>query len=160
MRRGEGGESLIEILITVTIIGIGMVGIVTAFSSSFRFTTTTRQHAQADQVLTQYAENLVAAPYEACTSGGATPYGSAAVSAIPTNLPDDVTAGTPGSVADETSAFELNVQSVGYWNGDLAPATFAGSCPSTDRGSQQLTLRLRAGDESYERTLVIAKRAS
>jgi Tfp pilus assembly protein PilV len=160
MRRGERGESLIEILLTVTIIGIGMVGIVTAFSSSFRFTTTNRQHAQADQVLTQFAENVVALPYEPCTDGGPAPYETTAVGAIPTNLPGSVTAGPPGSAADETNAFELSVQSVAYWNGDLSPATFATNCPTADPGSQQLTLELRSGDDSFRRTLVIAKRAS
>ena len=57
------------------------------------------------------------------------------------------------------TAFELSIVSIGYWNGDLSPATFSTTCPSTDLGSQELTLRVHAGDGSFDRQMMIVKRA-
>jgi Tfp pilus assembly protein PilV len=158
-RFGARGESLIEVLITVSIVGIGVVAIITSVGSTFRLSGVSREESHADQVLVRYAENLLAVPYQACAPGSP-PYGAAATSAIPsTNLPDGITVGAPGTVAASPSAYELSIQSIGYWNGDLSPATFSAPCPASDPGSQQLTLDVRAGDGSLDRTLMIVKRA-
>ena len=159
-RRGhERGESLIEILIAISIVGLGVVGILTAIGSTSRLSGVSREGSHADQVLVRYAENLIAAPYATCSSGVA-PYAAAATSAIPsTNLPDGITVGAAGTVAASPTAFELSVESVAYWNGDLTPATFSTTCPTTDLGSQELTLLVHAGDGSFARTMTIVKRA-
>ena len=108
----ERGESLIEVLITVSIVGLGVVAIITAVGSTFRLSGVSREESHADQVLVRYAENLIAVPYQACTSGSP-PYAAAATSAIPsTNLPDGITVGAPGTVAASPTAFELSIQSV------------------------------------------------
>ncbi len=154
----ERGETLVELLVTITIISVGVVAIVTAVGATFNWASSSRVGSHTDQLIVRYAENLIAAPYEPCTSGPA-PYASAATTAIPsTDLPDGVTVGPPGSVPAQSDAFELSIQSVTYWNGDLAPATFSSTCPAVDRGSQALTVRVRAGDGSYDRTNVIVKR--
>jgi Tfp pilus assembly protein PilV len=156
---GARGESLIEVLITVSIVGLGVVAIITAVGSTMRLSGISREESHADQILVRYAESLIAVPYQACTSGS-TPYVAAATSAIPsTNLPDSITVGAPGTVAATATAFELSIQSVAYWNGDLSPATFSTTCPPSDLGSQELTLRVRAGDGSLDRTMMIVKRA-
>jgi Tfp pilus assembly protein PilV len=156
----ERGESLIEVLITVSIVGLGVVAIVTAVGSTFQLSGVSREESHADQILVRYAESLIAVPYQACTSG-TTPYAAAAVSAIPsTNLPDGITVGAPGTAASSSMAFELSIQSVSYWNGDLAPATFSSTCPPSDLGSQELTLLVHAGDGSLNRTTMIVKRAA
>ena len=124
-----------------------------------RLSGVSREESHADQLLVRYAENLVAVPYEACSSGS-TPYVGAATSAIPsTNLPDGITVGAPGTVVSSPKAFALSVQAIGYWNGDLTPATFSSTCPSSDHGSQELTLDVHAGDGSFDRTTMIVKRA-
>jgi hypothetical protein len=156
---GERGESLIEILITVSIVGIGVVAIITAVGSTFRLSGVSREGSHADQLLVRYAENLLAVPYATC-SAGTPPYASAGVSAIPSaNLPDGITVGAPGTAAASSSAFELSISSIGYWNGDVSPATFSSTCPPTDLGSEQLTLLVHAGDGSFDRTMMIMKRA-
>jgi len=143
---------------TVSIVGLGVVAIMTSLGSTLRLSGVSREESHADQLLVRYAENMLAVPYQAC-SGGTTPYTAAATSAIPsTNLPDGISAGAPGTVAASPKAFALSVQSIGYWNGDLSPATFSTTCPATDPGSQQLTLDIRAGDGSLDRTLLIVKR--
>jgi len=144
---------------TVTIVGLGVVAIVTAVGSTLRLSGVSRVGTHADQLLVRYAENLTAVPYQACTSGS-TPYVAAATSAIPsTNLPDHITVGGPGTAAARADAFELSINSIAYWNGDLSPATFSTTCPSSDLGSQELTLRVHAGDGSFDHTLMIVKRA-
>jgi Tfp pilus assembly protein PilV len=156
---GQRGESLIEVLMTVSIVGLGVVAIVTAVGATVRLSGTSRVGTHADQLLVRYAENLTSVPYQPCTSG-TTPYTAAATSAIPsTNLPDGATTGAPGTAAARPDAFELSITSIGYWNADLSPATFATTCPSVDPGSQELTLRVHAGDGSFDRTLMIVKRA-
>jgi Tfp pilus assembly protein PilV len=158
-RQNERGESLIEILIALSIVSLGVIGILTAIGSTSRLPGVSREGSHADQLLVRYAENLIAAPYATCSSGVA-PYGAAATSAIPsTNLPDGITAGAPGTAAASPTAFELSIESVSYWNGDLAPATFSATCPATDLGSQELTLLVHAGDGSFDRTMTIVKRA-
>jgi type II secretory pathway pseudopilin PulG len=159
-RFGTRGESLIEVLITVSIVGIGVVAIVTSVGSLFQLSGVSREESQADQLLVRYAENLIAVPYQTCTSGS-TPYTAAEVTAIPsTNLPDAITVGAPGTAAARPNAFELSINSVSYWNGDLSPATFSATCPPSDLGSQELTLLVHAGDGSLDRTMMIVKRAS
>jgi Tfp pilus assembly protein PilV len=158
--RRERGESLIEVLITVSIIGLGVVAIITATASTFSLSGVSRVGSHADQVLVRYAESLSALPYEPCTAGS-TPYSTTASSAIPSsNLPDGITVGPPGSAGSSSGAFELSIVSVTYWNGDLTPATFSATCPTTDRGSQELTLRVHAGDGSFDRQMMIVKRAA
>jgi Tfp pilus assembly protein FimT len=158
-RRRERGESLIEVLITVSIVGLGVVAIIAATASTFELSGVSRVGTHADQVLVRYAESLSALSYEPCTAGS-TPYATTASSAIPaTNLPDGITVGPPGSAGSSSTAFELSIVSIGYWNGDLSPATFSTTCPSTDRGSQELTLRVHAGDGSFDRQMMIVKRA-
>lgn len=155
----ERGETLIEVLMTVSIVAVGVVALITSIGSTFRLSGTSRVAEHGDQLLVRYAENLTAVPYEACTPG-VTPYQAAATSAVPpANLPDGVTAGAPGTAAGQPTAFELSISSIGYWNGDVSPATFSTTCPGSDRGSQQLTLFVHAGDGSFDRRLMIVKRA-
>lgn len=153
------GDSLIEVLITVGIVGLGIVAIITAAGATSQMSGISRVGSHADQLLVRYAENLIAVPYAACSSG-TPPYAAAAVSAIPsTNLPTGITVGAPGTAAVSANAFELSIKSVAYWNGDLSPATFSTTCPATDLGSEQLTLRVHAGDGTFDRTMMIVKRA-
>ena len=159
-RFGARGESLIEVLITVSIVGIGVVAIITV--GGLDVSTLGREpRGVRTPTRCSFAMRRTCSPsrIEACAPGS-TPYAAAATSAIPsTNLPDGITVGAPGTVAASPMAYELSIQSIGYWNGDLSPATFSTTCPSTDPGSQQLTLDVHAGDGSFDRTLMIVKRA-
>jgi hypothetical protein len=135
-----------------------VVAIITATASTFQLSGVSRVSTHADQILVRYAENVSALTYEPCTASS-TPYATTASSAIPaTNLPDGITAGGPGTAGASSTAFELSITSVKYWNGDLAPATFSAACPTSDPGSQQLTLRVHAGDGSFDRRMMLVKR--
>lgn len=156
--RTERGELLLELLITVSIVTICVIGLVGALGSNFKFSAVSRQITNADQVLVRYGEAIAAAPYEACS--GTQPYAQLANDAIPSaDLPNNVTVGAPGAISDGPLAFALSVESVQYWNQDTSPATFATACPPTDRGVQIVTLRAVSGEGSLTRRTFIVKRA-
>lgn len=158
LQHTQGGEMLLELLITVSIVTICVIGLVGALGSNFKFSAVSRQITSADQVLARYGEAVAAAPYEAC--GAATPYLQLGRDAIPTtDLPNNVTVGAPGAITDGPLAFALSVESVQYWNQDTAPATFANACPPTDRGVQLVMLRAVSGDGSLTRRTFVVKRA-
>ena len=139
----ERGESLAEVVCAVAIIGVAVVGLVGALGTTFGFARTSRVATQGDVLLVRYAEALAAAPYEPC-SAGVTPYQTAAVTAIPSGA----------------ESYELEIESVAYWNADTNPASFATSCGAGDDGAQVLHLRARSGDGAFDRRLTITKRAS
>jgi Tfp pilus assembly protein PilV len=155
--RGQLGESLIELLATITIVSICVVGLVAALGMNFMFSAGNEQVDDAHAILSRYAEAIASEPYESCTAG--TPYTAAAIADIPaTDLPSGTTTGAPGTIANSGTAFAPSIESVHYWNGDSAPATFTATCGATDPGYQQLVVRVDAGDGSYYETMTIYKR--
>lgn len=54
--RGEGGESLLEILITISVLGIGVVAILYGMATGIRLTGIQREQANADVALVAAAE--------------------------------------------------------------------------------------------------------
>jgi Tfp pilus assembly protein PilV len=111
--RDQRGTTLVEILITITIIGIGFVAVLGAIAVFHRSTGTQRGTATNDSAVRTYAEQLQAAPYSDCASaynGVSAPSGF-----------------TPTVV-------------VSYWSGDAA-GTYSSNC-SGDRGTQRLQVTL------------------
>ena len=111
------GESLVEILVTVVILGIATSGLSAALLTTVKASNTQRQQVLARAALRSWAEQISAAAYVPCAVPGSFPTPS------PT-LPNGYTAAVTG---------------VYYWNG----TSFAGSC-GTDAGAQALTLRITA----------------
>jgi type II secretory pathway pseudopilin PulG len=141
-RRGEVGETLLELLITVSIMGTVFVGVLAGIGTVFVATDSHRQDATAEAVLRSYAERLedpTDVPYVNCATAGT--YTSPTGFSLPA---------APGWTASVTSAL--------IWQGD-APPTFTSTC-TTDKGLQQLTLRVTspAGDHQATETIVIVKR--
>lgn len=123
MRRGnarpDAGETLTELLVTVTVLGIATAGITFALGTTVKATGMHRQQALAQNALRAWAEQISAGTYTAC----ATTAGFAAPSPpLGTGLTAAVTA-------------------VQYWNG----AAFVTAC-GTDSGIQRVTLRITAAN--------------
>jgi type II secretory pathway pseudopilin PulG len=74
--RGEAGESLVELLITISILGIAVVALLTGLATAIRFSGTHRTYANADVVLGAAAESVKSAAPVACPLSG-TAYNSA-----------------------------------------------------------------------------------
>lgn len=157
-RRAQGGELLIETLITISLVGLGVVAIVAALGTVIDWGNQDRTTTKTEALLWSYAEAMSQVPYEACTVAGIAPYAAAAVSALPAALPDG-TAAVPLGAGDGTAnTVVLTLSSVKYWNSSTAPAAYVSTCPATDAGAQSLTLTANSGDGKASRTLTIYKR--
>lgn len=131
---GERGETLLELLIAVVIMGVAVVAVVGALVSSVQLSDVHRKQATASAAVRDYGEaitNAVAGGgYVACA--GAASYGS-------------------GYTAP--SGYAKSVTSVRYWNG----SGWQPSC-STDTGLQQLTLQVASADGRASEQLVVVVR--
>jgi hypothetical protein len=78
-RRGsdEAGDTLVEILATVTILGIAMVAILAGIGTALRLSTSHRASANAGVVLGIGAEAIKAAAPVTCSALGISSYGTA-----------------------------------------------------------------------------------
>ncbi|MCZ0983285.1 type II secretion system protein [Streptomyces diastatochromogenes] len=130
--RGEEGETLIEVLVAVVLMGVAFVtvfgGIGTAIISSAR----QQKVTTADSVIRSAAEKLVATPYVPCADSY----------------------DTPPPPAGYTVTVEIE-----YWDGVGA---FDQSCPTTDTGVQKVTLTVHTTGPHPVRdtTLEVVKRES
>ena len=141
-RGSERGESLVELLISVGILGIAVVAIVAGMATAITASDANRKQALVETVLRNYAEAI---------TDPATPYAECA-----TTYPSD----PPGFSA--RSGYLPEVISVRYWDGTGDSSTTAGitpSCPSNpDKGIQFIKLRVSSDDRGGQKTLVVVKR--
>lgn len=141
-RGDQRGETLLELLVTVTIMGTAFVGILAGIGTTFMATDSHRQAATAEGVMRSYAERM------------ADPTDVAYVDCATT-----ATYGSPIGFVLPAVTWSASVTQARYWQGDTPP-TFTGSCPSPDEGLQQLTLTVKspAGNHQVTDVLVIVKR--
>ena len=137
----ERGETLIELLVTITIVSVAIVGLVASLGALLKFSSRDRSDTDIEVILTSYAENLEGLAYEPC--GASTPYDATAPDALPDPPGVDLQyADAVAPSADVTSSFLVRIDSVKYWNGQLSPAGFQTACPGGgDPGLQEITVR-------------------
>lgn len=138
----ERGETLLELLVSVSIMGTAFVAIIAGIGTTLLSTDVHRQASTAEVVLRSYAERIqdpTDVPYVDCatTSSYASPTGFS----------------LPGA------GWSASITSVRAWQGD-SPPTYSSTCPASDKGLQQLTLRVQSpgGNHQVTETLVIVKR--
>ena len=112
--RGQAGETLVELLITVSILGIAVVAILAGLGTAVRLSGTHRAQANAETIVAAGAESVKKQSYVDCAS-----------TYSPT---DGVTL---------PNGWSLTVTSVKKWNG----TSFVTSCPSPDQRLQLVTVR-------------------
>ncbi len=133
---GDRGETLIELLITIAIMGIAVVAILGAVLTAVGASSLHRSQVTAVNDLRSAAETL--------SRTAATGYTPCATSAqVATGLP-------PGG--------GVTVAGVRYWNG----SAFGSSCSAgSDQGLQQVTLQVTLASQfgpSYAQTLAVVVR--
>ncbi|MFE2327120.1 prepilin-type N-terminal cleavage/methylation domain-containing protein [Streptomyces sp. NPDC059385] len=130
--RGEEGETLIEVLVAVVLMGVAFVAILGGMGTAIISSVTQQKVTGADSVVRSAAEKVLSAPYVSCAPGY----------------------GTPEPPAGYTVTVEVE-----YWDGVGA---FGPSCPTADTGVQKVTLTVHStGPRPVgDTTLEVIKRES
>ena len=122
----DAGETLVELLVTVVILGIATAGLAGALLATNSASQLQRQQVLAQNALRSWAEQVAAGPYTDCAPVA----GFAAPAALPGGLTAAVTA-------------------VRYWDG----TAFVPAC-GPDTGVQRVTLRITAAGGGLPRPVV------
>ncbi|MFE7514783.1 type IV pilus modification PilV family protein [Streptomyces sp. NPDC057540] len=130
--RGDEGETLIEVLVAVVLMGVAFVTVLGGIGTALISSATQQKVTGADSVIRSAAESIVREPYVSCADGYATP--------------------TP------PAGFTVTVE-IEYWDGVGA---FGPSCPTADTGVQKVTLTVHGTGPRPGRdtTLEVVKRES
>jgi type II secretory pathway pseudopilin PulG len=139
----DRGESLIEILVAVLILGLTAVAVTGGLLASVKLSDVHRKQATGGAYARDYAESVsryvAGTGYVPCAAAGAgSPY-------------------APGTVGfSAPSGYTASVTSVRYW--PASGTTWPTTCPSPDRGLQQVTLQVASADGRATETSVVVLR--
>lgn len=124
----ERGDTLVELLITVVILGVTVAGIIGALGNITLASDIHRRSANADTVLRSYSAYVLSRPYDA--SCGATAYDAGFV------------------VSPQAAGYAPSITAVRYWTGAApvdAASSFANTCSAgVDKGLQMVTVQVVA----------------
>lgn len=115
---GQSGFTLMEIIVSVMLVSIVVLGIAAGFLGLVRTNRMTQEQQAVDHAVTNFSESLKAAEYQPC--GTMPAYNSVA------------------GLWVSDRGVDVEVIDVDYW--DESTASFVDTC-STDGGSQRLTVR-------------------
>jgi prepilin-type N-terminal cleavage/methylation domain-containing protein len=139
MRSDDRGETLIELLVALAILGIALVAVVGALAASITMSDIHRKQSTAGAEVRNYAEQV-----ESYVAG--TGYAACAA-------PATYAAATVGYTAP--AGYSATPTGVRYWSG----STWSASCPASDTGLQQLTLSVRSTDtRAVEQVVVVLRK--
>jgi type II secretory pathway pseudopilin PulG len=142
-RRSDRGETLLELLVALSIMSIAVVTIIGAIATSVRLSDVHRRQTIARGYLTEFAEtiasSMVASPsgYVACAATNGSTYDGIYSTPSPSTYVDDVF-------------------SVEYWNGSTFVSS--GCTAANDSGVQRLTLTVVNGTAITEKVQLIIRR--
>jgi type II secretory pathway pseudopilin PulG len=140
-RHDDRGESLLELLVALAIMGIAVVAIVGGLVTSILMSDVHRKQATAGSTLRDYAEAIetaVGKPTSAYTACATT-----AAYASPTGF-------------TAPSGFTARVTAVKFWND--ATLAFGSPAPCVDGGVQRLSLQVSSSDGRASETVNIVVR--
>lgn len=125
--RSEAGLSLVEVLVTVSLLGIAIVTIVSGLGTASVASDHHRKQVTADTVVRSYAEVIK----QRTRGGGYRPCASASDYAVPASA----------GWAPPTG-YSVSITKIEYWQ---APGALSTTCP-LDQGAQRLSLQARSSD--------------
>jgi type II secretory pathway pseudopilin PulG len=141
--RLDRAETLIEVLVTVAILGVSMVAITGGISTSIITSDIHHKQAVAGTVLVNFAEAVELAPYVTCPSARTTYVTATLIGATPPS------GYTLAIVSTTANPFEYSNTS----------GTFASSCPvGGDGGLQRMWLQVSSNDGRDVETVQLVKR--
>jgi prepilin-type N-terminal cleavage/methylation domain-containing protein len=128
--KGERGFTLVELIVTVAILGIAFSVFLGGMSTSIIGSDYNRKTVTSDILLRRFAEAVKDSTYMPC----------------PASYVSSFTA---------PSGFASYQQTIKYWNGT---SYVASPCPSPDKGLELITLRVASQDGRDSETVEIVKR--
>ena len=145
----EDGETLMELMVTVTLLGVVIVGLVAAVLNLIVTSDNNRRHTRLVNEAVTMAENVRAATYQPCTVSSPTPQVTFYT--------------TAAGVAPSGATVSVRVKFLTSRTATAAsasPAAFQTTCPAAgDQGIQQITLGLTSsGSTNVTETLTVTKR--
>ncbi len=145
-RSGQGGLTLIEMVVTLAIISIAVVGIVYGFSAIVRSAGDAQEQATLDgaaQYVADYLQSNTSVPYAACTTSYSPPAPAELSSSYPQVLVD-------GGSWPQSFPVELATANPGLvYSSPFGPCASGGA----DYGVQQITFTVSDGPISVSRTV-------
>lgn len=131
-RHGDAGETLVELLVTILVVGTSAAAVMGAAAIAVGASTLDSRQVRAQAVLRTWGESVAGvgdAAYGNCLTAGEV----AAATPAPSPLP---------------AGFTASVSDVAYWN--AGTSTFVAGCPAGgDPGLRRVTLRLVADSALY-----------
>jgi Tfp pilus assembly protein PilV len=125
LARGQAGETLLEIIITIMIMGLAIPAVVGAVLAAVGSSSQDRRQVQAQQLLTSWSETIAKANSDSTyTAGNCQP-------------PSFYQTGSFAPATAPPAGFHVAVMSVRYWTA----GTFGAACAS-DEGVRQLRLQV------------------
>ncbi len=153
-RRGEDGFSLVEVLVSLTILGIAFVAIMGGMLMVQKGSDIHRKQAIAQTTLSTAAESVKQSTYLACTSATWTSTASYSPSA---SVDMSATGWSAAKVSKLRRWNDATGTFVDWWNG--SPAAVA-PCPAAgDGGLQEVTLSVASLDGRDTESISVVKRA-
>jgi Tfp pilus assembly protein PilV len=139
---GDRGETLLELIVAILILGTCVVAIGTGIALSIKISDVHRGQAIAQQYLHNDAELLQnTGTYTACTSATKPDYPAQLVLPAP----------------QDGGPWDVSQSDIKFWNG----SAFASGCPlGGDPGLQQVTLTIKRADGLVAESLVLALRSA
>jgi type II secretory pathway pseudopilin PulG len=132
---GEQGETLLELIVAIAILGVAVVAIASGIALSVKVSDIHRKQSTASAFLHNFAETLQRS-YQDCAAQ--TP-NYAALLATP-------------------AGFNAPAANVAYWSGSGFGAVTCPGTPSKDPGLQQVTLTLTSADQRVSESLTVVLR--
>jgi hypothetical protein len=128
-RRGRGarGETLAELLVATTLLGIVGVGVIGAIATILMANESDRRASETETVMRTFVAAVEQTPYLECRDADG-PYRPGAIGFVP-----------PPS---DHGTFRVTIGDARTWSGDGPDVTFTPCGTATDAGLQRLTLTL------------------
>jgi type II secretory pathway pseudopilin PulG len=137
---GERGETLLELIIAIAILGVCVVAIGAGITLSVKISSIHKDQATAQAFLHNYAETLQSS-YSPCSGGIAPNYVTIA------------------SLVRPDASWSNPTATVKFWD-PTAAAFNSATCPGTDPNLQQVTVKLVTTDGLVSESLVVVVRST
>ena len=145
----DGGETLLEVLITLMLVGIGVAGVLAALMTGLQGSRSTQATTDSRALLVAAAEQLQAAPYVGCA--GPTGYAAALASAFTSKAAD----GT------NVSVITVKLSAIDFWGANAAGSlAFSSDCAYDNIAGAQGRLQRITLQTTSDESLTIVKKAS